>query len=184
MLQKILVPLDGSELAESILPYVEEISQRCEPVDVILLRVIRPPSGQTGGGFRAVAADLPTRRTPDSENDVKAALHPVYREQEMASAKAEAEAQLAPLVERLCENQVAARAKVVFGRPAEAIVEFAEKEGVHLIALSTHGRSGFSRWLFGSVAEKVLRGTHLPLFLVRPPGLTGIPFPPQTEFEI
>ena len=184
MLQKILVPLDGSELAESIIPYVEEISQRCEPVDVILLRVIRPPSGHSGGAFRAVAGDLPTRRTPDSENDVDAAMHPVYRDQAMASARAEAEAALAPVVERLCENLVAARAVVVFGRAAESIVEFAEREGVDLIALSTHGRSGLGRWFFGSVAEKVLRGTHLPLFLVRPPGLTGTPFPPQTELEL
>ena len=184
MLQKILVPLDGSELAEALIPYVEEISQRCEPVDVILLRVIRPPSGHSGGAFRAVTGDLPTRLTPDSENDVEAALHPVYREQAMASARAEAEAELAPVVERLCEGHVAARSKVVFGRAAEAIVEFAEKEGVDLIALSTHGRSGVSRWFFGSVAEKVLRGTHLPLFLVRPPSLTGIPFPPQPEIEL
>jgi nucleotide-binding universal stress UspA family protein len=102
----------------------------------------------------------------------------------MASARAEAEAELAPMVERLCEGHVAARAVVVFGRAAEAIVEFAEKEGVDLIALSTHGRSGVSRWFFGSVAEKVLRATHLPLFLVRPPGLTGIPFPPQPEIEL
>jgi nucleotide-binding universal stress UspA family protein len=115
---------------------------------------------------------------------VEAALHPVYREQAMASARAEAEAELAPVVERLCEGHVVARSQVVFGRAAEAIVEFAEKEGVDLIALSTHGRSGVSRWFFGSVAEKVLRATHLPLFLVRPPGLTGIPFPPQPEIEL
>ena len=44
MLQRILVPLDGSELAEAVLPYVREISQRCEPAEVILLRVVRPPS--------------------------------------------------------------------------------------------------------------------------------------------
>ena len=59
---------------------------------------------------------------------------------------------------------------VLFGRPAERITEYALKEQVDLIAMSTHGRSGFSRWMLGSVADKVLRGVTLPVLVVRPPG--------------
>ncbi len=183
MLERILVPLDGSELAESVLPYVEEICQRCEPVQVILLQVLPPPRGRSGAVYRALGEDFPTMTLPDSEADVETAQHPIYREQEIASARAEAEVFLARAIQRLCEGEIDTRVEVAFGRAAEGIVDFAEREGVDLIAMSTHGRSGLSRWFFGSVTEKVLRGTHLPLLLVRPPGLVGPPFPPQTEIE-
>lgn len=184
MLQKILVPLDGSEVAEAVLPYVEEICQRCEPVQVILLQVLPAPRGRSGAVYRALDEDFPTMPFPDSEVDVDTARHPIYREQEIASARAEAEIFLARAIERLCEGEVPHRVEVAFGRAAEEIVDFAEREEVDLIAMCTHGRSGLSRWFFGSVTEKVLRGTHLPLLLVRPPGLVGPPFPPQTEIEI
>ncbi len=184
MLQKILVPLDGSELAEAVLPYVEEICQRCEPVQVILLQVLPPPRGRSGAVYRALDEDFPTMAFPDSQADVESAQHPIYREQEIASARAEAEVHLARAIQCLCDGEVPTRVEVAFGQAAEGIVDFAEREGVDLIAMCTHGRSGLSRWFFGSVTEKVLRGTHLPLLLVRPPGLEHPPFPPQAEIEI
>jgi hypothetical protein len=58
MLNKILVPMDGSELAEAVLPYVLEISQRCEPVDVTLLQVVPLPTGRTGAAVRPQGDDL------------------------------------------------------------------------------------------------------------------------------
>ncbi len=184
MLRRILVPLDGSEVAEAVLPYVEEICHRCEPVEVILLQVVPPPPGRSGAVYRPVESSFPTLRVPESQADVEAAMHPIYREQEMASARAQVEHSLERAVKRLCEGEAILRVEVAFGRPAEEIVDFAEREGVDLIAMSTHGRSGLSRWVFGSVADKVLHGTHLPILLVRPLGLTGIPFPPQQEIEI
>jgi nucleotide-binding universal stress UspA family protein len=72
----------------------------------------------------------------------------------------------------------------MFGRPAERIVEYAQSEQVDLIAMVTHGRSGFRRRVFGSVAEKVLRTTTLPVLLVRPPGAGESPEPPDMEFEL
>jgi nucleotide-binding universal stress UspA family protein len=184
MLQKVLVPLDGSELAEAVLPYVEEICQRCEPVEIILFQVVNPPQGRSGAVFRATGGDFPTSVLPESPVDIEMAQHPIYRGQEMASARGEVETSLARATKQLCDSGVPPRIEVAFGRPAEEIVDFAEREGVDLIAMSTHGRSGMSRWLFGSVADKVLHGTHVPILLVRPPGLTGIPFPPQPEIEL
>jgi nucleotide-binding universal stress UspA family protein len=58
----------------------------------------------------------------------------------------------------------------LFGRPPDRIVEYATKEDVDLIALSTYGRSGFGRWAFGSVAKRVMRATAIPVLLIRPPG--------------
>jgi nucleotide-binding universal stress UspA family protein len=58
---------------------------------------------------------------------------------------------------------------VLFGRPSDRIVDFAEKEEVDLIALSTYGRSGLGRWAFGSVTKRVMRATAIPVLLIRPP---------------
>jgi len=79
---------------------------------------------------------------------------------------------------------VTVRVAAILGRAADKIVDFAERKGVDLIAMCTRGRGGLSRLILGSVADDVLRSTHLPILVVRPPGLTGTPFPPQTEFEL
>jgi nucleotide-binding universal stress UspA family protein len=184
VLQKILVPLDGSELAEAVLPYVQEVCRRPEPVEVILLQVVRLPQGRTAATFLPVGSDFPAEKQPATDLAVDAARHPIYREQEIASARGEVEAYLKPLARRLREDGFESRVAVAFGRPAAEIIRFAEEESVDLIAICTHGRSGISRWMVGSVADKVLRGTNLPIILVRPPSVSGIPFPPQRELEI
>jgi nucleotide-binding universal stress UspA family protein len=110
--------------------------------------------------------------------------HPIYREQEMASLQAAAKQSLAGAKELLNEAGVEARVEVLFGRPADRIVDYAHSEKVGLIAMVTHGRSGFRRRVFGSVAEKVLRTTTLPVLLVRPPGADEPSGPPDMEFEL
>lgn len=184
MLQKILVPLDGSELAEAVLPYVQEVFRRPEPVEVVLLQVVRLPQGRTAATFLPMGSDFPAEKQPATDLAVDAVRHPIYREQEIASARGDAESYLKPLARQLRENGFESRVAVAFGRPAAEIVRFAEEEGMDMIAMCTHGRSGISRWMVGSVADKVLRGTNLPIMLVRPPSISGVPFPPQTEIEI
>jgi nucleotide-binding universal stress UspA family protein len=88
------------------------------------------------------------------------------------------------MAQKLRGDGISVRIAVAFGRPAQEIVDFAEREDIDLIVMSTHGRSGMSRWILGSVADKVLRGTHLPVLLVRPPGIAGPAFPPQPEIEL
>jgi len=184
MLEKILVPLDGSDLAEAVLPYVLEISQRCEPVDVTLLQVVPLPTGRTGPATRPQGDDLAVQWLVETPSDLETARHPMTRDQALAASRAEVAAELAPAAGRLREAGISVRIDVAHGRPAEEIVDYAEREGMDLIVMSTHGRTGLSRWVLGSTADKVLHGTHLPIFLIRPPGLTGIPFPPQTEIEL
>jgi nucleotide-binding universal stress UspA family protein len=184
MFAKVLVPLDGSDLAEAVLPYVEAICSRCEPTEIVLFQVLPPPSGRSGFVARPTREDFPTARVPESPSDLTAARHPIYRDQVLAAARAEVETALARASRRLCDSGRLVSVEMAFGRPAEEIVDYAERAGVELIVMSTHGRSGLSRWIMGSVADKVLHGTHLPILLVRPPGLTGIPFPPQPEIEI
>jgi nucleotide-binding universal stress UspA family protein len=167
--KKLLVPLDGSDLAEAVLPYVEDLGNRCA-AEVILLQVVATPSNRTTAIYRPPKGDMPMPPLPESAEDVTITQHPIYREQEMASLRAEAEQSLAGAKERLGKAGLEVRVEVLFGQPAEKIVEYAMKEEVDLIAMATHGRSGFSRWVFGSVAEKVLRAIALPVLLIRPPG--------------
>jgi len=70
---------------------------------------------------------------------------------------------------RLGEAGLQPRIEVLFGRPEERIVDHATKEDVDLIVISTHGRTGFGRWAFGSVAKRVMRATTIPVLMIRPP---------------
>ena len=164
MFDKVLVPLDGSEMAEVVLPYVENVG-RCYSAEVILLRVVPPPQD-----VLIATVYQPSMVVPGSADDPVPLPHPVYQEQEMASLRAEATRTLAGARKRLTEAGLKPRIEVLFGRPADRIVEYAAKEDVDLIVMSTHGLSGFGRWAFGSVAKRVMRATEIPVLLIRPMG--------------
>jgi nucleotide-binding universal stress UspA family protein len=172
MFDKVLVPLDGSELAEAVVPYVEDLAERCV-AEVILLRVVpMPQDTATASIFQ------PSMSLPGSDYDEVPARHPIYRDQEIENLRTETVRSLNPIKERLSRVASKVRVEVAFGRPAKTIVDFAEREGVNLIALSSHGRGGFSRWVFGGVADRVLRGTTIPVLLIRPPGAGESSGPP------
>ena len=148
----ILVPLDGSELAESVLPHVEALAKQggAELVDVVLLRVCEPP---------VISADYPPTMPLSWEEHVG---------QETAKHKQTCGHYLAKVEKRLTDAGLTVRSEVLVGKPADAIADYASRNPFNLIVMSTHGRSGLSRWAYGSVAEKVLLGVCCPLFLVRP----------------
>jgi nucleotide-binding universal stress UspA family protein len=183
MFKKVLVPLDGSELAETVLPYVEDLGKRCT-AEVILLQVVATPPSRATVIYQPPRGDMPMAPLPESAEDVVIAQHPIYREREMESLRAEAERSLAGAKERLNKAGLEVRVEILFGRPAEKIIEYAVKEEVDLIAMATHGRSGFSRWVFGSVAEKVLRAIALPILLIRPPGADRYSQLPGVELNL
>jgi len=137
MYDRILLPLDGSDLARAIVPQVQDMAA-AHGAEVILLQVL-PGSGV-----------LPA--TAAQERD-------------------EAEERLTEVEQALLEKGVNARHTIRHGSdPAAEIVDYAEVNKVDLIAMSTHGRGGVGRWVFGSVAAKVLEGTTKPILLVRAPG--------------
>jgi nucleotide-binding universal stress UspA family protein len=82
----------------------------------------------------------------------------------------EAEKYLARIQAKLSKEGLNAETKVLTGRPAETITDFTRREKVDLIALATHGRSGINRWVFGSVADKLVRSSSVPVLLIRPKG--------------
>jgi nucleotide-binding universal stress UspA family protein len=118
--------------------------------NVVFLRVVEPirmPSGETSIYF--------------SGEDVKRAN---------SESKVAAENYLSQLANRTKYDGVNVQTEVLTGKAAESIAEYVGKNGVDLITIATHGRSGVSRWVWGSVADRVLRSVGVPALIVRPQG--------------
>jgi nucleotide-binding universal stress UspA family protein len=142
MYKRALVPLDGSVVAETVIPFLLEIAGPLD-MEVVLLRVNQPVAPIVIEGARSVQVeDLEARRI-------------------------DAEEYLAPIAVELRAKGIRVDTRVHRGLPAEEIAAAAKEEGADLIAMSTHGRSGLGRLLFGSVAEAVLRHSDVPVFLMR-----------------
>ncbi len=136
---KILVPLDGSLFAEAALPKAVELIRSSDEATPILLRA-------------AAATTLPGVDPTDAQ----------------VIAVREAAEYLETVATRLRQDGVPeVRTSVWYGAAAPAILEAARIANPDLIMMSTHGRSGISRLVVGSVAESVLRGTRTPIFLIR-----------------
>jgi nucleotide-binding universal stress UspA family protein len=118
--------------------------------EVVLLRVIEPLSSSTVTALAEAGGNMITQ----VEND----------------AKAEAKDYISKMVQKLNKEGIAANGDIVYGGAAEEILDYTKKNQVDLIIMSTHGRSGISRWAFGSVADKVLRHSTVPVLVASPPG--------------
>jgi nucleotide-binding universal stress UspA family protein len=143
MYSKILVPLDGSTVAEQVLPYARFLAARLK-VSVELLGIVDPA---------AIAISGLTH-------------NPRYIGRLTEEGRRASEGYLARVSKTFSENSVTRRC-VEIGQPEVVIVETAAQNKGTLVTMATHGRTGMSRWLLGSVAEKVLRGSTNPLMLVR-----------------
>jgi nucleotide-binding universal stress UspA family protein len=150
MYEKILIPLDGSELAECSLQHAKAIAQGCNVADVIVLRVIEPLSTQTISAL-AEAGDDSIRKAEEQNRQ-------------------DAEGYVLKVMNNLRTQGIASQAVTVEGRVADEILSYTEKNNVDLIVMSTHGRSGLSRFFFGSAAEKVSRHSRVPVLLISPEG--------------
>ncbi len=146
MYNKILVPLDGSSLAECALAHVKTIAHGCNVSDVVLLMV----ADHVGEGFEDITSDL----TNATENKLREA----------------ASAYLSETANKLNKDGIKTETIVKQGNPANEILDYIQKNTVDLVILSTHGRSGISRWLMGSVADKVTRHSSAPVLIVSPEG--------------
>ncbi len=145
MFKKILVPLDGSELSESALTNVIDLTMDCHALEVILMRIREPLDPNVIGTLDAKVA---------------VELDQAYRD--------EAAGYLDKIVANLKKKGITAKTEVLSGNPAEEIIKYSQKNNVDLIIMSTRGRSGISRLVFGSVAEKVIRNSTVPV-LIKPP---------------
>jgi nucleotide-binding universal stress UspA family protein len=142
-LRRILVGLDGSPLAETIVEAVCTLSERLR-ADVVLLHVV----------------DVP---------EMVRAIEPGPRLDEIvAQESARARAYLDGVAATIRRPGLAVHVAVSAGSAANEIVRFAERERIDLVALATHGRAGIGRWIHGSVADAVLHDARVPLLLLRP----------------
>lgn len=148
-IERILVPLDGSELGQAALPYAEMLTLKTG-ASLHLLHVVSPPG--------AVEASLLTG--PDWIKLIEV-LQKACQEY------------LKEMARQLAQRGITATYEVVTGEPADKIVQYAEANKVSLIAMSTHGRTGLARWVMGSVADKVVHGASMPVWLVRSPKMVA-----------
>jgi nucleotide-binding universal stress UspA family protein len=140
MEERILVPLDGSEVGEAIIPKMEDLVLRTTPkmdVEVTLLKVISKVN------FNVLTEDE-RAQLPISEDD-------------MEKLNRESLTYLEKVATELRGKGITVKTMVVIGNAAKEIVRAAHGIDAHLIAMSTHGRSGVVRWAIGSVTDKVIR---------------------------
>ncbi|MBA7706912.1 Universal stress protein [subsurface metagenome] len=151
----LLVPLDGSELAESVLPHVEALAKQRGTglLNVVLLRVSEPPTMPTyyGPDISGVSLDWGNYIRPETIRRVQAAKE-----------------YLAGVEKRLKDSNISVKSEVIEGQANDEIVDYANKHPFNIIIMATHGRSGLSRLVFGSVAANLLHGVSTPIFLVKP----------------
>lgn len=151
MYKNVVVPLDGSELAECVFPHVETVVKGCKEPNIILLRVVEPVRIMFGEEY---PSSITFEQIQQAE-DLK---------------KEEAEKYLNRISEKLAKAGIKTTVKIMSGNPAQAIVDYVDHNNIDLVILATHGRSGVSRWIWGSVADRILRSICIPIFMVRAPG--------------
>ena len=147
-----MVPLDGSKLAECVLPHVEELAVGGMGEEVILVSVTERIQG-----YRAVSdysQPLGERLVPEA----------------VGKKERQAQRYLSRVAKGLEARGIKVQTEVLLGNPAEEIAFYAENKGCDLIVMASHGRSGPSRWAYGSVADKVFKASCVPILMVRAPG--------------
>ncbi len=150
MYRRLLVPLDGSTLAEAALPHAIAVARRFEARLTLLQVAATVPMAAAVDplGAGGVEAALAVEAVEAAEKAAWEYLHQVAQRPEMEGLPVEVE--------------------VTRGRPAAEIIRQARERKVDLIVMSTHGRSGLGRLVFGSVADEVLREAGVPILLIRP----------------
>lgn len=141
MYERVLLPLDGSKMAEQALPHAAAQARQFG-AELVLLRIIEP--------------------FPQLQGIAPASL---------AAVRQQTDDWTRAYFDRLTDTDylqdIAVKTAVVEGRPGIAILQYADTNNVDLIVLCSRGRSGLSRWLLGSTAERIMRGATVPVLLVR-----------------
>ena len=145
-MKRILVPLDGSRLAEQALPFAMTLADALDS-RLFIIRVI----------------DIPAIVTPAMYPEIA----PVQMVEIRDQAREDAETFLQDKRDDLSRKGFDVESVLVEGSPAEQVIQYTEKANIDLVVMSTHGRSGLSRWALGSVADRIVRHGHCPVMLIR-----------------
>ncbi len=150
MYTKVLVPLDGSELAECTLSHVKNLFKDGSLGEVTLLNIVK------------VDLSLAVMRSKQYPNriDLNAIREPLF---------IESRKYLADVESQLVSEGIKVKTESLEGnRPADTIIEYARKNGMDMIIIGTHGYTGLKKLMLGSVAFSVLHQSHVPVLLIRP----------------
>ena len=173
---KILVPLDGSKLAETVLPHVEKIARGCAVPQVILVTVTQPVRVKTPKGERI--EQLPVKYQSSiiyygtSMSNIGGEIVPATLMDLPVTIGKMAKTgynYLARVAQKLKDNGIQVTIAVLIGDIAEEITRFAKEEKADLIVMASRGERGLRRWDVGNAAEKVFRNTDIPILMVKPP---------------
>ncbi|MCE5282931.1 MAG: universal stress protein [Deltaproteobacteria bacterium] len=146
MYQKVLVPLDGSDLAECALSHLKSLVKDGSVGEVTLMNIVK--------------IDIPWAEMKSGNFDINALREPLFA----ASKK-----YLADVADRLNAQGIKVKTESVeANRPAEKINEYAQENRMDFVILATHGHTGFKKLMLGSVASGVLNQSHVPVLLIRP----------------
>lgn len=152
MYTKILVPLDGSGLAECVFEHVREIAKGCEAAEVDLMYVVAP--------FNAPFSEFAQTSDIMDEGDVRSFGAEKYEKW--------GKEYLDGVAKSFAKDGITAKSIVLRGVPADVILNYVRDNAVDLVIMATHGRSGPAKWTLGSVADRVLRQSVSPVMIVRP----------------
>ncbi len=161
---KVLIPLNQSELSQKILPYVEKFISAKEN-ELILYFVTKPPSGvgfgkpDLGAGYTKMPGDEPVRPT----------IHPIYATQQQDNIRAQVETDLMPVTNHLKEAGYQVSIVVGFEKdPIEAILGVITRSKINLVAMSTRARVGVTRFFFRDIADTLAQKAKIPVLLIHP----------------
>ncbi len=145
MYKKVLIPLDGSPLAECVLGHLVTLAKSGNVGEVVLIGVVEIPPGWAKEGI-----DFYAVRDTNIE---------------------ETKTYLAKVKSDLAKEGISkVSMEVMVGKPADLISETAKKVGADLVIIATHGHTGISKWVFGSVADRVVHYSQVPVMVIRPEG--------------
>jgi nucleotide-binding universal stress UspA family protein len=166
---QVLVPLNQSELSQEILPWVEKFISADEN-DLILFFVTKPPSGIGLGEPDLSAGYVPK----PGDEPLTPKIHPIYATQQQDSIKSHVEAELMPVISHLEKAGYDVSILVGFGKdPVEAILRVIARDKINLVAMSTRGRVGVTRFFFRSIADTLAQKAKIPVLLIHPSGEKG-----------
>lgn len=143
--KKIVVPVDGSGWSERAIPHAVDIA-RNNGAEIILLHVFRPPVSEYSDQIALAGQD-----------------------EQLQQIREQIKQYLMGLRGQLRSEHVDCRVQFIEGTGvASLICDYINEEGVDLVVMSSHGRSGLRRFIFGSIAERVLQAVHVPVLVIRP----------------
>jgi len=177
MYKKVVVPLDGSKLAELALPHLEEIAKGCSIPDILLISVTEKIKGRILGGEvqepfvpeKPVGEALPPVTQAQSQMVYNTHAYGVQEiPMTMGKMARTASEYLCKTAECLEGKGFSVTANVLIGDPAEQIIRYVNEQKADLIIMASTGKAKGSRWDMSKIAEKVIKETTTPVLLVKP----------------